>query len=198
LADVHVALFTAGYPYVDTVVRAVEVARRQGASFSRSIGEPFSLYRDKFARWFIEAGGAHALLLEDHVVPPEDVLDRLLRIDAPVVTAVYPRWVDGRFTTNAQAVSDRGWSDRVPARVFPVRRCALGCVLIRREVFERVAAPWFFATMEGDRFIEDDEWFCAAVRRARMPILCDGTTVCTAVKQGTDLLSLSGGSIRRE
>lgn len=192
----HVALFTTGYPYIDAAVRAVEVARRHGASFSRSIGEPFSLRRDKFARWFLEAGGTHALLLEDDVVPPEDVLDRLLRVEAPVVTAVYPRWLEGRLTTNVQAGSDRGWSDRVPARAFPVRRCALGCVLVRHEVFERVAAPWFFATMAHDRFIDDDEWFCEAVRRARMPILCDGATVCSSVKQGTDLLALTGGSVR--
>lgn len=198
MADLHVALFTTGYPYVDAAVRAVALADRHHASFSRSIGEPFSLRRDSFARWFLEQGGSHALLLEDDVVPPEDVLDRLLRIDGPVVTATYPRWHDGRLTTNAQAIGDPGWSDRVPRRVFPVRRCRLGCVLVRREVFERVPPPWFMGVVSADRFVEDDEWFCDAVRRARMPILCDGTTVCSAVRQGTDLLSLARGGLHRD
>lgn len=198
MADVHVALFTTGYPYVDAVIRAVEISRRHGASFSRSIGEPFSLRRDTFARWFLEHSGTHALFLEDDVVPPEDVLERLLRIEAPVVTAVCPRWLDGRLTTNVQDMRDSGWSDRVPARPFPVRRCTLGCVLVRREVFERVAAPWFLAVMTGDRFIEDNEWFCDAVRRQRMPIVCDGDAICAAVRQGTDLLTLTRGSIRDE
>jgi hypothetical protein len=198
LADIHVALFTTGYPYVDAVVRAIEITRRHGASFSRSIGEPFSLRRDTFARWFLESGGTHALLLEDDVVPPEDALERLLRVESPVAAAVYPRWIDGRLTTNVQAIRDRGWSARVPARVFPVRRCALGCVLVRREVFERVPPPWFITIVADDRFVEDDEWFCDAVRRAGMRILCDGTVVCAAVRQGTDLLSLTRGSIRSE
>lgn len=192
MSDVHVALFTTGYPYVDAVLRAVEIARRHGASFSRSLGEPFSLRRNLFAQWFVESGGTHALLLEDDVVPPEDVLDRLLRVDAPVVTAVYSRWADSRFTTNTQAVSDKTWSDHVPARVFPVRRCRLGCVLVRREAFERVPAPWFLATMAQDRFVEDDEWFCSAVRQARMSILADGGTICRCYKQGTDLSALAG------
>jgi hypothetical protein len=197
LPGLQVVLFTDGYPYVDCVMRAVDLARRHGGSFSRVIGEPFSLRRDQFVRRFLDSGGAHALFLEGDVVPPEDLLDRLLATPAPVVTAVYPRWLDGRMTSNVQAAADRGWSDNVPARVFAVRRCTLGCTLIRREVFERVEPPWFLATLAGDRFVDDEEWFCNAVRRTGMPILCDGSVMCSAVRQRTDLRSLPGGTLRR-
>ena len=197
MPGLHVALFTNGYPYVDAVTRAVELAHRHGAEFSRAIGEPFSLRRDQYVRRFLETDAADVLFLEGDIVPPDDVVDRLMKVAAPVVTAVYPRWHDDRLTTNVQAVSDRDWSDRVPARVFPVRRCALGCVLIRREAFERLPSPWFLATLSGERFVDDDEWFCTAVRKAGMPILCDGTVVATSVRQGTDLLALCGRSLRR-
>jgi len=190
---IHIALFTPGYPYVDAAIRAVELSRRPGATFSRSIGEPLSLQRDQFARWFIETKSSHVLLLEGDVVPPEDVLDRLLKAGAPVVTAAYPQWVDERLSTNVQAVTDKTWSDAIPARVFPIRRCLLGCVLVGREVFAAVAAPWFLSTMTATRFVTDDEWFCDAVRRAGQRILCDGTVTCTALRQGTDLLAMAGG-----
>ena len=195
--QIHIALFTPGYPYVDAAIRALELSRRHGASFSRSIGEPLSLRRDLFARWFIDTKATHALLLEGDVVPPEDVLDRLIRGGAPVVTAVYPQWVDERLSTNVQAVSDKTWSDTIPARVFPVRRCLLGCVLVRREVFATLQAPWFLSTMTSARFVTDDEWFCDAVRRAGQRILCDGTVTCAAFRQGTDLLALASGQIHR-
>lgn len=195
--QIHVALFTPGYPYVDAALRAVALSRRDGGGFSRSIGEPLSLHRDQFARWFVGTEATHALLLEGDVVPPEDVIDRLLKADAPVVTAVYPQWVDDRLSTNVQAVADKTWSDKIPPRIFPVRRCLLGCVLVGREVFAAVPKPWFLSTMTATRFVTDDEWFCEAVRGAGLRILCDGTVTCAALRQGTDLLAIAGGRIHR-
>ncbi len=195
--QIHIALFTPGYPFVDAAIRALELSRRHGARFSRSIGEPLSLNRDQFARSFVATPSTHVLLLEGDIVPPEDVVERLLKVGAPVATAVYPQWVDERLSTNVQAIADRTWSDTVPARIFPVRRCLLGCVLVRREVFATIQAPWFLSTMTATRFVTDDEWFCDAVRRAGQRILCDGAATCTAVRQGTDLLALAGGRIHR-
>ena len=53
------------------------------------------------------------------------------------------------------------------------------------------------ATMTRTRFVTDDEWFCDAVRRAGLTILCDGRVTCAAVRQGTDLLAVSGRDIHR-
>jgi hypothetical protein len=191
---IHVALFTPGYPYVDAVLRAVEIARRHGGELSRTIGEPLGLRRDIFARRLLESSATHALLLEGDVVPPADALERLLQLNAPVATAVYPQWLDDRLLTNVQARAD-AWSESVPASVFPVRRCLLGCVLVRREVFEKVPSPWFLSTISGSRFVADDEWFCAAVQRAGLGLMCDGRVTCGSIRQGTDLLPLMGRRI---
>jgi len=192
---IHIALFTTGYPHVDAVVRAVELARRHEATFSRSIGEPFAPRRDDFVRSFLASEASHALLLEGDVVPPEDLLDRLLGVRAPVATALYPQWVDDRLVTNVQATTDAHWSAAVPPRVISVRRCLLGCVLVHRDVFAKIAPPWFLATMIGDRFLADDEWFCAKVREAGMGIRCDGGAVCASLRQGTDLRALAGAGL---
>jgi len=193
---VHVALFTPGYPYVDAVLRAVRLSQRPGASLSRSIGEPLAPHRDRLARWLLESDATHALLLEGDVVPPEDALDRLLLVRAPVVTAVYPQWVDDRLSSNVQSTTDATWTDRVPSAVFAVRRCLLGCVLVHRDVFLKIPAPWFLSTMTGTGLLPDDQWFCDAVRRAGFGIRCDGRVMCSSIRQGTDLLAVSGGSLQ--
>lgn len=193
---IHIALFTPGYPHVDAVLRAVELSRRPGASFSRSLGWPVPPHRDQFVHWLLDTDATHALLLEGDVVPPPDVLDRL-EADVPAVTAAYPQWVDDRLAANVQAVADQTWSDTIPAKLFPIRRCLLGCVLVRREVFTSVPSPWFLATMAATRFVDDDEWFCGAVRQAGLRLLCDGRVMCTSFRQGSDLLALTGGGIRR-
>jgi hypothetical protein len=196
MADrIHVALFTPGYPYVDAALRAAELAKRHDGSFSRSIGEPASWQRDQFARWFLTADASHALLLEGDVVPPEDVVERLRALNAPVATGVYPQWVNDRLVTSVQGTQDETWTATVPPKVFPVRRCLLGCVLVHRDVFAKVQAPWFISAWAGDRYVPDDEWFCNAVRAAGLGIRCDGSVVCRAFRMGTELLSLTGGSL---
>jgi hypothetical protein len=194
---IHIALFTPGYPFVDAVLRAVQLSRRRGATLSRRIGEPLGPSRDLFAQSLLESDATHGLLLEGHVVPPEDVLDRLLLVRAPVATAVYPQWVDERLSSNVQATTDATWSDRVPPAVFSVRRCLLGCVLVQRDVFVNIPAPRFLSTMTGNGLLPDDKWFCDAVRRAGLGIRCDGRVLCTSVRQGMDLLAATGGSIQR-
>jgi hypothetical protein len=194
---VHTALFTTGYPYVDAAIRATELAGRHHGGFSRSIGEPFSLKRDQFVRWFLETDASHVLMLEGDVVPPEDALDRLLAVDAPVATAVYPQWLDDRVCSNVQTTADASWSPTVPAARVDIRRCLLGCVLIRREVLAAIKPPWFLSTIAADRYVGDDEWFCSAVARAGYSIACDGTLTCASFRQGSDLLKLSGGQLQR-
>jgi hypothetical protein len=191
MGRVHIALFTNGYPHVDAAIRAMDLSHRHGASFSRTIGEPLSLRRDQFARWFVETDASHVLMLEGDVVPPEDALGRLLEVGAPVVTAVYPQWVDERLCSNVQALTDATWSERIPSGRFPIRRCLLGCVLVTREALLKIPAPWFLSTMTETRFVTDDEWFCAAVSRAGLSIICDGNLSCAAFRQGTDLRSLA-------
>jgi hypothetical protein len=46
--------------------------------------------------------------------------------------------------------------------------------------------------MTATRFISDDEWFCTAVARAGLSIVCDGSVVCRSFRQGADLLALAG------
>ncbi|MBM3820529.1 MAG: hypothetical protein FJW14_16135 [Acidimicrobiia bacterium] len=128
-------------------------------------------------------------------MPPEDVVERLLTLNAPVATAVYPQWVDDRLATNVQGTQDQTWSATVPPKVVSVRRCLLGCVLVHRDVFTKLNAPWFISAWIGDRYVPDDEWFCNAVRGAGLGIRCDGAAVCKAFRMGTELLSLTGGSL---
>jgi hypothetical protein len=192
MARVHIALFTNGYPHVDAAVRAMDLTQRHGATFSRSIGEPYSFRRDQFVRWFLDTDASHVLLLEGTVVPPPDALDRLLDAAAPVVTAAYPQWIDDRICANVQSLTGSTWSDTIPSERFPVRRCLLGCVLVTREALQAIQPPWFLATMTSTRFVTDDEWFCAAVSRAGLPIVCDGRIMCSAFRQGTDLRLFAG------
>jgi len=133
--QVHVALFTPGYPYVGAAMRAVELSRRPGAAFSWRVGEPLSPLRDTFARSLLETEATHALMLEGDVVPPPDVVDRLMQADAPVVTAAYPQWVanlSSKLEPNqspSAAVSTPGgrWAPKEAAMRIAIARSTSWC-----------------------------------------------------------------------
>jgi hypothetical protein len=194
---VHIAFFSNGYPYVDAAIRAMDLSHRHGASFSRSIGQPYSFRREQFVQWFLDTDASHALMLEGDIVPPEDVLDRLLDVGAPVATAVYPQWVDERLCASVQTLNDSTWAQTIPSTRFPVRRCLLGCVLVAREALLAMRAPRFLATMTATRFVTDDEWFCNAASQAGLPIICDGSIMCASLYQGTDLRTIAGAQLLR-
>jgi hypothetical protein len=197
MSRIHIAFFTTGYPYVDAATRAIDLSHRHGASFSRSIGEPYGFRRDNFVRWFLDTDASHALLLEGDIVPPEDALSRLLDAAAPIATAVYTQWADDRLCTNVQMPTATTWADAVPQARVPVSRCLLGCVLISREALRKMTPPWFLSTMTASRFVTDDEWFCAMASRAGLSIICDGSVQCASFRQGHDLRALAKARAQR-
>ena len=84
---------------VDAAIRATDLSRRHAAGFSRSIGEPLSLRRDQFVRWFLETDARHALLLEGDIVPPEDAHDRAIDSRVSMPSRRCSRW---RVTRNKE------------------------------------------------------------------------------------------------
>jgi hypothetical protein len=59
-----------------------------------------------------------------------------------------------------------------------------GCLLVRRDVFERLSPPWFDFTInqETDAIIHsEDTSFCEQARAAGFPLLLDGDVQCEHV-----------------
>lgn len=198
LPRVRIVLITRGYPHVETALTAAALGRRHDADIQASHGEPASVNREIFANRFLESDGTHLLLIDEFVLPPITALDDLLAHDQPIVSGVYPQWASGRVVSSACGLTDADWPVSAPATVFPVRRTRLGCVLIRRDVFDRVPRPWFMAGEHEDgTALDDDEWFCDAVRRAGLRILCDGRVLCGQMVSGVNLLAAAGEGFRR-
>jgi len=87
------------------------------------------------------------LLLDDDVLVPSDLLERLRRHERPVVSALY---LDRRppFRPLAFASMDWGYvpvdlNALAPDAVVRVRTLGCGALLVERAVLEAVAEPWF-------------------------------------------------------
>jgi len=72
----------------------------------------------------------HILIVEDDMILPEDTLSAMLLMDAPVVTMDYPVSKTGQGAV---------FSDKAGRIIFT----GTGCLLVKREVFDRLKPPYF-------------------------------------------------------
>jgi hypothetical protein len=200
--SLFVAMPTRGHAYIPSVLQAIAFARL-GSAPDRpplfEIGGPVDVVRTRIVEKFLASDATHLVMLDDDVVAPEGTLERLIALDAPVATAACPFGIGGRVFLNAKPVGCEKWPTRPEPRVFEAHHAGLACSLIAREVFARVAPPWFWmgASSNGRYVIGEDVWFCNRLRDANVPILCDGTAVCSHVKDGVDLAVLAGWTAAR-
>ena len=55
----------------------------------------------------------------------------------------------------------------------------MGCVLIRKGVFERLKYPWFsWVSYESGATLSEDLHFCADCGRAKIPVYVDARVGC--------------------
>lgn len=183
---------TRGYAYAPSLVRAVDLARRFGHELVLEIGRPIELVRTRLISRFLESNAEHIVTIDDDIVAPEDAIDRLLALGAPVATAPCPIVIDGRIVWNVKAVGSDEWMADPPNHTFAVRHTGLGFTVIHRDVFARIRTPWFqFGAAAGGRVVGEDTWFSNGVMKAGLPILCDGSLRCSHFKDGLDLMKLA-------
>lgn len=70
----------------------------------------------------------YILFIEEDMVLPEGALDKMIKMDKPVVCIDYP--VGNGYSTIAKKNGEILW-------------CGLGCTLIRRNIFDAIEKPWF-------------------------------------------------------
>jgi hypothetical protein len=192
-ALVQVAMPTRGCAYAPSLLWADDLARRCGLPLRVEIGRPIERVRTRIVKAFLETAASHLLMVDDDIVPPPDALERLLALDAAVATAPCPIFLDGRIVANVKGLGSDGWIEVPPPRVFPVSQTGLGLTLVRRDVFGSIRIPWFqFGASSSGRAIGEDTWFSNGVTKAGLNIACDGSVRCSHVKDGLDLLALSG------
>jgi hypothetical protein len=188
---VLIGMPTRGYAYAPSLLQAADLARRYGRELVLEIGRPIELVRTRLVARFLATDADYFLTIDDDILAPDDAVDRLLALDAPVTTAPCPIAVDGRILWNIKALGSEEWMANPPGEAFPVRHTGLGFVMTHRDVFAKVRRPWFqFGAAAGGRVVGEDTWFSNGVTKAGMPIMCAGGVRCSHFKDGLDLAKL--------
>lgn len=145
--------------------------------------------RRKIVYHFLNETNFDALFfLDDDVMPPDDVIQLLVNVKKPIVSANYPIYVDGVIKSCACSVkwsaTRNKWSYYAPDEVGvkEVDGCGLGCCLIERKVIKRVGVDFYLHYLNGSLDTGEDLDFCNRARKAGFPIYCNFNVSCEHVK----------------
>ena len=154
----------------ETAWIASDIARDPRIVYTQPKTYPRDILRNEMVRNVLAGPYSHLMMLDPDVQPPRDIVDLLLECDTPMATAIVPMFHLKVIATNLsmsvdavdQPVFMKDWERE--SGPFPVLSARAACVMIRREVFEKIPWPWFFyeETRDGMRKEEDVNFACKA------------------------------------
>jgi GT2 family glycosyltransferase len=168
-------------------------------------GRPVDFVRNSFIRIFLAGDFTHLFLLDSDTEPPLDCIERLLALDSPLAGGCYPvLMMQGLRWALLNEDSNRLYRllEWLPSKdePFEVDAGGAGCLLIRRDVFDKVKWPWFKWVEFGDGTQEsEDIFFFRKCNEAGLRVRIDPSVICNHFKKLniTDLMRMKI-SVRKE
>ena len=128
----------------------------------------------------------HLFFLDDDTLPRPDAILRLLKHDLPIVSGLYCRRSEPHYPIiiNMNRDNRKVLGFTYPYEMNPPKdklvECdavGAGCLLIKREVFEKMPQPWF----KVGQYHGEDIYFCLQAKEAGYKILVDTGVECMHV-----------------
>ena len=146
--------------------------------------------RNLCAREALDYGAEYLMFVDSDVIIPNDAVNRLVAADSDIALGVYPRRDtmtgqtevflpgDNFLDENNINLSDIYKYQDDP--VIQVKGGGMGCTLIKTDLFNKVAYPWFkYVEYDNGKVLSEDNYFCwRAKEEADAKIVCDTSVRC--------------------
>lgn len=144
----------------------------------------------------------HLLMIDSDTIPPEDAVTKLLSHDKDIVSGLTPILSFNEETRtwetydNCFVEAERDEAGKIVKTFIAARntglkevfRCGASCILIKREVFEKLTKPYFVFVTNPENTAHvrsEDINFCDEARKAGFSIFADTDVACTHHKDVT-------------
>jgi len=121
----------------------------------------------------------HILFLDYDILPPPDTLTKLLTAQKPLITGLYrkrlPPYEFMAFTKKSSGKYEPLSLKPGQTSPLPIDVAGAGCLLIERNVLEKIPSPWFTSEWREEGHLSEDFSFCEKAREAGFPLFVDPT-----------------------
>ena len=152
---------------------------------------PVDHARNEIVRIFLKTDCTHLFFVDHDTVPPADAVDKLLAADKDIVSGITHIYRDGGIVNNCftdyKANEEGSIMTAVTENtgIVPIERCGGSCVMIKREVIEKMPQPWFQTLWDKEykSYISEDLSFCDKARENGFSLFCETSVVCDHAKE---------------
>lgn len=141
--------------------------------------------RNNIVKEVLKHNFTHLFFMDSDMTFPENTLSRLLQHDKDIVAGLYTVKTPPFNSTAFSGGNGTGaWTSISPLSgdgLIEVEGIATGCLLVKREVLESMAWPWFWyeaSPEEKDQMMTEDIYFCLMAKEMGYKIWCDTTLLC--------------------
>ena len=167
--------------------------------------------RNRIFSYAVEKGYDYVLMMDSDVIPPIDIIERLLAHEKNVVSGLYYGLFNVKNNREAKSVawkclSEEEWEEvggqlmsNVVKKREDIRRNlteeeissgklqeviipSCGCMLVSRDIFSRF--KYGILDVPGNISTGDDIYFCRKVREAGIKLYCDPSLKCEHLTEG--------------
>ncbi|MBS3150483.1 hypothetical protein J4425_01600, partial [Candidatus Woesearchaeota archaeon] len=163
------------HKYVDLVL----VDNSKNSDYYNSVKERIVSSRNKLKEYFLKNDYDYLLSLEQDVVPPKDVIERLMKHGKDICSGLYFKEKDNELIPIMYVPYKNEFAKLLKFEEIPenelieVITSGLGCVLIKRKVLENVEFRY-----EKNKEPWDDVWFCEDARQKGFKVYVDTSVRC--------------------
>jgi hypothetical protein len=151
---------------------------------------PVEKARNDIAKHFMESDATHLLFVDSDTIPPVDAIMKLLALDKPIATALTPIVEFNEQTRNYwRKWNCVGMNDVHMQPDTGLQQCkgaGSSCILIRREVFEKMPQPWYEFRYKDDngkeKEISEDIMFVIKALSMGIETWADTSILCQHYK----------------
>ncbi|MBI1972602.1 hypothetical protein HYS50_01200 [Candidatus Woesearchaeota archaeon] len=156
--------------------------------YAETARERIVMSRNMLRQYALDNNYDYFLSLEQDVIPPKEIIERLLKRNQPVVSGIY--FMEYSMQKDGQEIGKKimpllyrrqdnetyiqlNERDVSFNTLLLVDAAGLGCMLIRRDVLEKI--PFRY---EPDKMVFDDMFFSQDLKKADIPLFADTQIKC--------------------
>lgn len=156
---------------------------------------PVDNARNEVVKEFLKSDCSHIMWIDADTVPPIDALEKLLKVNQPIVSALtaiiehdpnlkndsngfYKKWNAVSSQTKIHVKPNTG--------VLPIIGAGGSCILVKRSVYEKLKSPWYRTLYRDDKgkdcLVGEDISFVAKAVGQGFAAFADTSIICAHEK----------------